>query len=261
MGLGNVTSGDGEPIMKFSNRDESGRGQDGDTTLAFLSWIYNTWGYKPTAALWNDLGVVGFVGEYPNPADLTTFMNKYGRYAADASFKVVQVNNGGYDPSHPHEEPNLDIQYSEGIAYPTPLTFYSTGSEQLGTVEDEPFAKWLEYILDEPVVPPTISMSYGNEEKDYPYDHAIYVCSMFAQLAARGVSVLIATGDYGVGKGDCRAKWDHGNVRFSPEFPATCTCSDFCSITVQALHKLRYRSLTTPVFCRSICHQCRWNNR
>ena len=224
---GNVISRDGEPIMKFPNRDESGgSGQDNSSgiTLAFLSWIYNTWGYKPTATLWNDLGIVGFAGEYPNPTDLGTFMNEYGRYGADATFKVVQVSNGGYDPSRPHAEPNLDIQYAEGIAYPTPLTFYSTGAGPLG--RDEPFAQWLKYILDEPAVPPTISISYGNEEKDYPYDHAIYVCFMFAQLAARGVSVLIATGDYGVGKGDCEAERDPGNVRFATLFPATCTCSE-----------------------------------
>src|SRR6266702_2550765 len=45
---------------------------------------------------------------------------------------------------------------------------------------------------------------------------------MFAQLGARGVSVLYAAGDDGVGDGDC--KDDSGNVRFIPEFPASCTC-------------------------------------
>jgi tripeptidyl-peptidase-1 len=144
-------------------------------------------------------------------------MYKYGRFGADATFNVVRVNNGGDDPSNPHPEPNLDIQYAEGIAYPTPLTFYSTGAGLLG--RDEPFAKWLEYILDEPSIPPTISISYGNEEKDYPYDHAKYVCFLFARLAARRVSVLFASGDYGFGKGDCGAKGGPGNVQFATLFP------------------------------------------
>ena len=43
-----------------------------------------------------------------------------------------------------------------------------------------------------------------------------------AQLGTRGVTVLLATGDFGVGEGDC--KDDSGKVQFLPMFPATCTC-------------------------------------
>lgn len=48
----------------------------------------------------------------------------------------------------------------------------------------------------------------------------MYVCNLFAQLGARGVSALFASGNGGVGRGDCVTK--DGSVQFSPLFPATC---------------------------------------
>lgn len=69
-------------------------------------------------------------------------------------------------------------------------------------------------------VPQTVSMSIGIDEKDCPLEYAKAVCNLFAQLGARGTSVLVASGDDGVGYGDCRIK--DGSVRFIPSFPASC---------------------------------------
>ncbi len=217
----------GEPVMVLSNRDEHD-----DTTPSFLRWIYKTWGYTPSATERNVLGIVGLGGQYPSPWDLGAFMDKY-RYGGYATFTLVQVNGGGFDPSNPGKEANLDIQYAEGMAYPTPHTFYSTGITPWGDDDDSYFA-WLSYILKQPRIPQTISVSYGNEEKYYPIDHAIYECWLFAQLGARGVSVLFASGDYGVGNGDCKAKGGSENVRFATLYPGTCTCGDFITSITQA---------------------------
>lgn len=211
----------GEPVMVLSNRD-----QTSEITPSFLSWIYNSWAYTPTATLWNDLGVVGFEGVYPSRTDLKAFMNKYARYGPDATFKAVPVNAGGYyEPWNANLEANLDIQYTEAIAYPTPHIFYGVDQGLWG--KDDPYLLWLKYILDQPSIPPTISISYGTEEKYYPLIDAVYVCLLFAQLAARGVSVLFASGDYGVGNGDCGTQNGPNNVRFDTLFPSSCTCSDF----------------------------------
>ncbi len=56
------------------------------------------------------------------------------------------------------------------------------------------------------------------------------VCDLFAQLGARGVSVLVATGDNGVGQGNC--KTNDGSVRFIPSYPATCMCGVFLPLGV-----------------------------
>ncbi|KAH9083691.1 peptidase S8/S53 domain-containing protein [Lactarius deliciosus] len=45
------------------------------------------------------------------------------------------------------------------------------------------------------------------------------LCILFAQLGTRGVSVLLSTGDDGVGN---NCKDESGNVRFVPELPASC---------------------------------------
>jgi tripeptidyl-peptidase-1 len=42
------------------------------------------------------------------------------------------------------------------------------------------------------------------------------------ELGLRGSSVLVASGDAGVGRGDC--KDDDGNDRFCTTFPASCMC-------------------------------------
>ncbi|KAH9025815.1 subtilisin-like protein [Lactarius hengduanensis] len=208
----------GVPVAVLSKRDDDDDDDDDDEiTPSFLRWQYRTWGYMPTAMDKNVLGIVGLNNQYPSPRDLEIFMNKY-RYGAYATFTVVKVNGGTYDPSNPHHESNLDVQYTEAMAYPTPLTFYSTGRGPRGT-EDQ-YLSWLNYILGQENIPQTISFSYGNLENDYSRDEAMYVCSLFGQLGLRGVSVLFGSGDYGVGSGDCKAK--DGSVQFVPIFPATC---------------------------------------
>ncbi|KAH8997050.1 subtilisin-like protein, partial [Lactarius hatsudake] len=143
----------------------------------------------------------------------------------DASFDVVQINGGGYDPNKPGLEGSLDIQYAEAMAYPTPHIYYSTD----GTPEsltDDPYIRWLDYLLDEDNddIPQTISTSYGGYEHIASLEYATKVCDLFSQLGARGVSVLFASGDYGVGDGDCLVRDGSGNTyyQFLPFFPASC---------------------------------------
>ncbi len=120
-------------------------------------------------------------------------------------------------------EANLDIQYSEAMAYPTPHTYYSTGNGPLG--RDDPYLAWLRYMLDDADLPRTISTSYANYEKSVPRRHARAVCNLFALLRARGVSVLFATGDWGVGQGKCKTA--NENVRFMPTFPRPVCVTSF----------------------------------
>jgi tripeptidyl-peptidase-1 len=92
------------------------------------------------------LGIVGFGGHYPSSVDLKAFMDKY-RFGVDATFAVIPINYGGYGPSRPHEEANLDIRYAEAMASPTPHVFYSTGLGQWG--KDDAYLSWLRYILNQ----------------------------------------------------------------------------------------------------------------
>ena len=205
----------GEPVTVLSGRDDD----DGPdvTTPTFLRYLYNTWGYVPAATFRNTLAVVGFLGDYPSFRDLALFMQKYRSDGTDATYTAVLLNHGNlnYDPSTGHGlgEANLDLQYAQGMAYPTPIVFYSVGLAGGG------WQDWLNSVINLPRLPQTISISYSSEEKMYAEGDTDYICFLFGQLAARGVSVLTSTGNDGVGR-DCIAS--DGTVRFTPNFPATC---------------------------------------
>ncbi|KAH9062429.1 subtilisin-like protein [Lactarius vividus] len=201
----------GEPVTLLSSRAF-------DATPSFLRYLYNTAEYTPAAPDRNSFGIVGILNEYPSPEDLATYMFEYRFEGHNAAFTVVQVNGGGYDPTNPAPEANLDTQCAVGMTYPTPVIFYSTGRGPAGTTDW--FVSWLGYILTESNIPPTISISYIMDERNIPESYATYVCSQFSMLGALGVSVLIATGDDGVGKGDCVT--NDGTIRFYSYFPATC---------------------------------------
>lgn len=61
----------------------------------------------------------------------------------------------------------------------------------------------------------------ADDEFVIPIDYATRVCRMYAELGARGVTVLQATGDFGVGGTRPNSCHETGNI-FAPSFPATC---------------------------------------
>lgn len=87
---------------------------------------------------------------------------------------------------------------------------------------NEPYLNWLKAVSSKPMVPQTITTSYGEHEQTVPEDYATTVCDMFAQLGVRGSSVLFSSGDSGVGGGDCKANDGTSITRFQPMFPASC---------------------------------------
>ena len=214
---------------------------------AILSWIYSTWVYSPAATNRNSLGIVTFM-QIPNESDLKRFMKLYRSKWRGATFTVEDFRGveGGLR-LRPGLMANMQMQYAQAMAFPTPHISY--------VIREDGLLPWLEYMVNvEFTVPKTILIPQGNSEKLFSKEHAVRVCNQIAKLGARGVSVLVASGDTGVGRGECQA--GSGNVRFLPSFPATCTSF----LNSQVVHKLRYGSLTTrPRFRRSLGH-CRWRN-
>lgn len=201
-----------EPVKVLSRRDLH-------VNPSLLRWLYGTIAYKPVSEENNVLGTVSFRGRAANQADLATFMTKYRPDAADANYVAVVVGGGKYDSKNPNDLGNLDVQYAAAMAYPTPQLYYSISST------GDPFVSWFGHILKQTGIPQTIGMSYGVAEQIVPLGYALGVCQLFAQLAVRGASVLYASGNSGVGKGDCKVKDSSGNVHveFRPTFPASCT--------------------------------------
>jgi tripeptidyl-peptidase-1 len=213
-----------------------------------LHWLYKTFGYWPSAADENRLAVVGFNGEFPSQEDLTSFMNRFFTQAQAATFTAVQVNDGVNDPNG--FRANTDVQYAAVMAFPTPLIFYSVGGGQQFGPNDMPIAgdaylEWFNHVIGEPNIPQTISISYGNPEPNMPEEYVWALCDLFEVLGVQGVSVLVASGDSGVGEGDCQNH--EGITRFMPQFPSSCTCG--------VLSPPSYKSLTRPPwFRRSLGH-------
>ena len=176
----------GEPVTVLSSRD------DDKVRPEFLRRLYRTEAYVPAATDRNMLGVAGYSFLSPRQEDLTKFMSEYRTDAEDAAFKVVPVNGAEYDPSNPGMEANMNIQYTEGIAYPTPLTYYLIGGESEWLPNNEPspddadFA-WLKYLLDQPNIPQTISISYGNDELGFPPQYTRSLCNL-SHSSVRGAS-------------------------------------------------------------------------
>ncbi|KAF8827152.1 hypothetical protein HHX47_DHR5000615 [Lentinula edodes] len=175
-------------------------------TLNCLQSLYNTVGYQTRAHSRNSIGLTGYLEQYANQEDLKLFFADQNPGAANASLDVILIN-GGFNNQSAQEagdEANLDVQFALGLSYPTPGVFYSTGGEppfdpDQGTESNtnEPYAKWLDYILSQDNPPLTISTSYGDHEQTVPEDYARRTCERFMALGARGVTLTFSSGDGG----------------------------------------------------------------
>jgi len=211
---------------------------NGTITPDCLKQLYNAAGYEPAVPGENKIAVTGYLEQYANYEDLQSFYAALVPAAVNSTFSVVSINGGlnNQTGSEAGFEANLDTQYAFGLTYPTPGTFYTTGGsppfipDDLETTDsNEPYSEWLEYMLAIDSPPQTISTSYGDDEQTVPYSYAQRVCADFAQLGARGVSIMFSSGDGGVGDGDpdpatqeCFSNDGRNVTEFIPGFPASC---------------------------------------
>jgi tripeptidyl-peptidase-1 len=189
----------------------------------------------------NTIALTNFLGESSNRSDVSIYLQSFRPEAVDAAKAfTVQIIANGVDQQNPENstqlkagtdtEGNLDAETIIGLTWPTPLIEYNTGGSppfvhDAFTVSDtnEPYLTWLQHIIAEPNLPQVISSSYGDDEQSVPLSYATSVCNLFAQLGARGVSVLFASGDHGVGiDGFCISNDGKNTPTFLPSFPASC---------------------------------------
>ncbi|KAG2041998.1 peptidase S8/S53 domain-containing protein [Suillus americanus] len=207
-------------------------------TISCLKQLYNAVAYNTSATNGNQLGLTGYLGQYANNMDLQQFFQLENPSAYGSNYTFVSVNGGLNNQTYAAAgiEANLDTQFGFGLTWPTPRTFYSTAGEPpfdpdmfSPTDSNEPYTYWLDYVLSQPMLPQTISTSYGDDEQTVPFTYASRVCAGMAVLGARGVSVLFSSGDYGVGDGNpdpatqvCYSNDGLNVTKFLPTFPASC---------------------------------------
>ncbi|KAF8322649.1 subtilisin-like protein [Clavulina sp. PMI_390] len=220
-------------------------GADASTniTLSILQDLYNLTNNVPSSALakaGNMLGIAGYLEQYANLADLQQFYDLNLPAAANSTLSVVLVNGeetiNSQTGTDAGIEANLDVQFGGGLSYPVPNIFYSTygrGENTQANISyadngNEPYDVLLSYLLarNDSDLPLVLSTSYGKceWESDVPIDYATSVCNMYAQLGARGVSVLHSSGDLGAGAGPSKNQSLTCGTpnRFLSNFPASC---------------------------------------
>ncbi|KAI6247881.1 Tripeptidyl-peptidase sed3 [Erysiphe necator] len=198
-------------------------------TIDCLKDLYNLRDFSPSSNPNNQFALAGFLEEYAQHDDLKKFLSTYEPAAAKSDFSTILINGGQNTQQNTVDYPlnmgeaNLDIQYAF-LAYPTPSIYISTGGRPPETpnmeVDNEPYLEFLTYLLNATEIPRTLSISYGDSEWTVPDSYARTVCDMFSQLAARGVSVLVSSGDSGSGS-NC-TETEPSALRYTPSFPASC---------------------------------------
>ncbi|QSS62060.1 tripeptidyl peptidase SED3 [Histoplasma capsulatum] len=196
--------------------------------------IYNMGNVTATPDPRNKLGVSGYLEQYARYSDLDLFFQKFVPELKGSTFHVVSINGGlnHQNSSKSSMEASLDVQYTLGLSNATTV-YYTTGG--LGPMipdldlpdtsanTNEPYLDQLHYLLSLPdeELPAVLTTSYGENERSVPEKYANSTCNLFAQLGARGVSVLFSSGDSGPGSA-CQTNDGTNTTRFDPIFPAVC---------------------------------------
>ena len=216
--LENVTSGESSDLL---SRDEP------SVVPAFLRWLYRMPLDDPAPSE-NTLGIAGFANEFPSQQDLFRFMTLY-RTDVDpiiASTRIMDVVpvNAGVDDDPIGRRGSMDTQYSVALTFPTQIHYYTIGgSRQIapgGPADGDYYLEWLRYMFEKRYVPLTISVPYSIRELELPVEYATTLCDWFRDLGARGVSILVASGDEGISANSRGQR----QFRISTTFPASCTC-------------------------------------
>ncbi|KAH9923706.1 family S53 protease [Epithele typhae] len=187
-------------------------------TPACLQALYGIPTTKATQSS-NKIAVSGFIEQFANQADLKTFLTKLRTDLSSSTTFTTQLLDGGSNSqsgSQAGVEANLDVQYTVGVATGVPTVFISVG-ENFQDGDLEGFLDIVNFLLDEDAPPAVMTTSYGQDESTISRNLANTLCNAYAQLGARGVSILFASGDGGVSGSQsqsCRT--------FVPTFPSGC---------------------------------------
>ncbi|KAI0047118.1 family S53 protease-like protein [Auriscalpium vulgare] len=166
----------------------------------------------------NVLGVSGFIDQFANQADLKSFLTSLRPDLLSTTGFTLQTLDGGTNSqtrSQAGLEADLDTQYTIGVASGVPVAFVSVGDSTRDGVFG--FLDIINFLLAESNPPHVLTTSYGANENGVSRALANNLCNAYAQLGARGTSILFSSGDGGVSgsqSGTC--------TTFVPTFPSGC---------------------------------------
>jgi tripeptidyl-peptidase-1 len=167
----------------------------------FLRDLYNV-GSASGSSKNNSMAVAQFLEQYFSTLDLNEFFVLFYREAIGNQPTVI-----GPNPSGAGTEASLDIEYIMALGANVPTTFWSNAGRE---ANQEPFLKWMTDVGKTEHPPLLFSVSYGDDEDSLSFSYTERVNTEFQKQGARGISILFASGDDGVG-GDGR-----GCTKFVP---------------------------------------------
>ncbi|XP_075858334.1 tripeptidyl-peptidase 1 isoform X2 [Microcebus murinus] len=170
----------------------------------------------------NSQACAQFLEQYFHGSDLAEFMRLFGgKFVHQASVARVIGQQGR---GRAGIEASLDVQYLMSAGANISTWVYSNAGRHEG---QEPFLQWLLLLSNESALPHVHTVSYGDDEDSLSRAYLQRVNTEFMKAAARGLTLLFASGDSGAG---C---WSvSGRHQFRPSFPASrCSCGSALSFT------------------------------
>eukprot|EP01127_Copromyxa_protea_P005417 TRINITY_DN15347_c0_g1_i1.p1 TRINITY_DN15347_c0_g1~~TRINITY_DN15347_c0_g1_i1.p1 ORF type:complete len:547 (-),score=128.74 TRINITY_DN15347_c0_g1_i1:75-1715(-) len=175
--------------IKSIERQAEKRQSDVIVDPKFVWKSFGTEGIKSTNNN-NSQAVAQFLAQYYAPDDLTAFETKY--VLPKQHVTVVGTN----DITNPGMEATLDIEYITATGLNVPTWFWSTSGEHEG---QERFVDWAQGLNKRETIPWVHSISYGDDESTITSTYKDRLDQEFQKLALRGITLLFASGDNGVG--------------------------------------------------------------
>ncbi|KAI0331225.1 subtilisin-like protein [Cubamyces sp. BRFM 1775] len=148
----------------------------------------------PASSNQSNLFVTIFGQEAPTQNDLQLFLGEFrqdnGRRPAEVVLGGIDGSTGGFGSTGTLEA-SLDLQYTAGLATEVPVFVLSVGSQNSDGIDG--FLDAINTLLGQDPAPQVLTTSFGFNEPGLPAPIATNLCNAYAQLGARGTTVLFAS--------------------------------------------------------------------
>eukprot|EP01059_Diplonema_ambulator_P032192 TRINITY_DN619_c0_g1_i1.p1 TRINITY_DN619_c0_g1~~TRINITY_DN619_c0_g1_i1.p1 ORF type:complete len:542 (+),score=164.40 TRINITY_DN619_c0_g1_i1:41-1666(+) len=175
------------------------------STIDTLRTTYNTTNVKPKAHP-TSACFTQFLDQWYSPDDLQTFLT---HNAPDQVGQVIVNKVGPWKAGH-GTEAELDAQYLVGMGAGVDTWVWSNTNKN-SVNNQEPWVEFFTNVSTATDVPNLFSISYGEGEDTLTVDYMDRSDTELQKIAARGISMMAASGDNGSG---CKDK------KFVANFPA-----------------------------------------
>jgi tripeptidyl-peptidase-1 len=142
--------------------------------------------------------------QYADQKDADLFFKAYDKPSIGRKVTFVGPNK----PNNPGDEAMLDVEYgmSIGAGIQNNVFWYTPGRmPNTSSPDNEPYMVWLSDVSKASNPPLIFSISYGDDEPTVQFDYGSRCNAEFMKAGARGITILAASGDSGVGSsgGSC----------------------------------------------------------